>query len=280
VLTPLCAVPGVRVGYYACRAHRHAPAVEEASGGHSIGFVRRGFFVKQVGTARAAADATNAVLFPRDEVYRIHHPIDGGDECLVLDLDDDVVAASMGECGDPASAEAKRLPSGQARLDAAHQLLLSRLAARARRDEDVVATEESACRLAAAAIAGARTGLPARPRPGADRDDRIRAVQATMSRRLGDRLTLTGLAASVEWSSFQLLRAFRAATGLPVHRYLTELRVAAAVARLADGEADLTRLALECGFADHSHFANVFRRHARLTPSAARTFVTRSRASR
>jgi AraC-like DNA-binding protein len=280
VLTPLCAVPGVRVGYYACRAHRHAPAVEEASPGHSIGFVRRGFFVKQVGRARAAADATHAVLFPRDEVYRIHHPIDGGDECLVLDLDDEVVAALMAECGDPASAEAKRLPSGHARLDAAHQLLLSRLAARARRDEDVVAIEESACRVAAAAVAGARTGRQARPRPGADRDDRIRAVQATMSRRLGDRLTLTGLAASVEWSPFQLLRAFRAATGAPVHRYLTELRVAAAVARLADGEADLTRLALECGFADHSHFANVFRRHARLTPSAARTFVTRSRASR
>lgn len=279
MLTPLCAVPGVRVGYYACRAHRHAPAIEEVSPGHSIGFVRRGFFVKQVGKARAAADATHAVFFPRGEVYRIHHPLEGGDECLVLDLDDEVVAAAMGDSGDRASAEARRLPSGHARLDAGHQLLLSRLCARARRDEDPVAVEESACRLAAAAIAGVQARVRRSP-PGPGQADRVSAVQAAMSRRLGERLTLTDLAASVEWSPFQLLRAFRAATGAPVHRYLTELRVAAAVARLADGETDLTHLALDCGFADHSHFANVFRRHARLTPSAARGLLSRSPASR
>lgn len=273
-------MPGVRVGYYACRAHRHAPAAEEASAGNSIGFVRRGFFVKQVGRARAAADATCAVFFPRGEVYRIHHPLEGGDECLVLDLDDEAVAAGMGDGGDQASAEARRLPPGHARLDASHQLLSSRLFARARQDADPVAIEESACRLAAAAIAGGRPAGRRAPVVAGDHADRVSAVQAAMSRRLGERLTLTGLAAAVEWSPFQLLRAFRAATGVPVHRYLTELRVAAAVARLADGEADLTRLALDCGFADHSHFANVFRRHARLTPSAARGLLSPSPASR
>ena len=59
-------------------------------------------------------------------------------------------------------------------------------------------------------------------------------------------------------------------TALTLPRYANRLRLREALARLADGEGDLTRVALACGFYDHSHFANAFRREFGLSPSAVR----------
>ncbi len=271
-MSPLFAGPGLRVSRYLCRAHRHAPAVDEAAVEHTIAFVRRGFFVKQVGSERIAADATQAVFFPRGETYRVHHPIEGGDDCVVIALDDDLLADAALDLGVDAES-GPRLPSGHVRLDTRLSMLLSQLFARATSGLDAVSIEETACRLASAVLGAARAGRCAWRCTPADRRERVAAVQSTMTSRLAERLSVSGLAASVGWSQFQLLRAFREDTGMPVHRYLTNLRVAAALARLSDGETDLTRLALECGFSDHSHFSNVFRERAALTPSAARALI-------
>jgi AraC-like DNA-binding protein len=248
--------------------------VDEAAAEHTIAFVRRGFFLKEVGHERIAADATQAVFFPRGETYRVHHPIEGGDDCVVLALDDDFLDEAERDLGGDAYGE-PRLPSGHVRLDTRLSMLLSQLFARATRGVDAVAIEETACRLASAVLETARAGRGAWQSATADRRERVAAVQSTMTSRLGERLLVSGLAATVGWSQFQLLRAFREDTGMPVHRYLTNLRVAAALARLSDGETDLTRVALDCGFSDHSHFSNVFRERAALTPSAARVLINR-----
>ena len=57
---------------------------------------------------------------------------------------------------------------------------------------------------------------------------------------------------------------------MPVHRYLTLLRLRASLDRLAGGENNLTALALELGFSSHSHFADAFRREFGRTPSDVR----------
>jgi AraC-like DNA-binding protein len=57
---------------------------------------------------------------------------------------------------------------------------------------------------------------------------------------------------------------------VPLYRYLTRLRLRAALERLADGARDLTALALELGFSSHSHFADAFRREFGRTPSDVR----------
>ena len=57
---------------------------------------------------------------------------------------------------------------------------------------------------------------------------------------------------------------------MPLHRYLTRLRLRAALERLAGGANDLTALALDLGFSSHSHFADAFRREFGRTPSAVR----------
>ena len=57
---------------------------------------------------------------------------------------------------------------------------------------------------------------------------------------------------------------------MPIHRYLTQLRLRSSLERLADGANDLTALALELGFSSHSHFTDAFRREFGHAPSRDR----------
>ena len=49
--------------------------------------------------------------------------------------------------------------------------------------------------------------------------------------------------------------------------YLTNLRMEHAVKRIRDGDASVSRLAGECGFADPLYFSKVFKKHTGYTPS-------------
>lgn len=82
--------------------------------------------------------------------------------------------------------------------------------------------------------------------------------------------SLHELAAAVACSPFHLARCFRRATGVGLHAYRTRLRMALALQRLADGEQALIQLALDLGYASHSHFSAVFRAFHGVPPSRAR----------
>jgi AraC-like DNA-binding protein len=75
-----------------------------------------------------------------------------------------------------------------------------------------------------------------------------------------DRLRLDEVALALGVSPVYLTNAFKRAEGIPLARYQTKLRLSHALARLPATD-DITRLALELGFATHSHFTNVFRRN-------------------
>ena len=96
------------------------------------------------------------------------------------------------------------------------------------------------------------------------------AVKAYLAAHLCERLTLDEIARAVAVSPFHLARIFQQHAGVPVHRYLTQLRLRAALEQLAGGAHDLTALALELGFSSHSHFTDAFRREFGCPPSAAR----------
>ncbi len=86
-------------------------------------------------------------------------------------------------------------------------------------------------------------------------------------------LCLTEIAAAFGMSPFTLCRVFHRHAGLPVHRYRVRLRLRHALDRLAGGERDLTGLALDLGFSDHSHLTNAFRAEFGVPPSAFRAAV-------
>ena len=69
-------------------------------------------------------------------------------------------------------------------------------------------------------------------------------------------------------------RVFPQVAGLSLRAYVARLRARAAAERLTRGVRDLTRLALDLGYADHSHFTNAFRREWGVPPSVFRAAST------
>ncbi|GFE80137.1 transcriptional regulator [Steroidobacter agaridevorans] len=85
-----------------------------------------------------------------------------------------------------------------------------------------------------------------------------------------ERPALTQLAAMVELSSFQLLRAFEREYGVPPHAYLIQRQVREAKRMLERGVA-IAEVAHTCGFADQSHLNRHFKRIWGVTPGRVRT---------
>jgi transcriptional regulator GlxA family with amidase domain len=67
-------------------------------------------------------------------------------------------------------------------------------------------------------------------------------------------------------------RQFRAAFHLPPQRFLRKLRLRLASRALMDTDESLADIALQCGFADQSHFSREFRRQFGRTPREYREY--------
>jgi AraC family transcriptional regulator len=87
--------------------------------------------------------------------------------------------------------------------------------------------------------------------------------------------SLREVAAAAGVHPVTLARGFRKAYGCSVGAYLRLVRVTRAAQHLAGSDAPLAEIALAAGFADQSHFSNMFRRQTGLSPSAFRKAVRR-----
>ncbi|MFD0683929.1 helix-turn-helix transcriptional regulator [Actinomadura fibrosa] len=101
-------------------------------------------------------------------------------------------------------------------------------------------------------------------------------IARTVTTRLADELvappTLAELAADLDLSRYQLLRAFRDAVGMPPYAWLAQHRVARARTLLDAGHRPVEAAAL-VGFADQAHLTRWFRRVLGVTPGAYRNSV-------
>jgi AraC-like DNA-binding protein len=100
--------------------------------------------------------------------------------------------------------------------------------------------------------------------------DLVEAARDVIARQFKDNLSLSEVAGQVESSVFHLARVFKARTGFSLHAYRNQLRLRAALERLAEPDVDLIDIALDLGFSSHSHFTETFRRSFGKTPSAVR----------
>ena len=76
--------------------------------------------------------------------------------------------------------------------------------------------------------------------------------------RLDGELSVAEIARHCGLSPSRFRVTFRNTTGMTPHRWLTERRVDRAKSLLREDSASLAQIALECGFADQSHFTHVF----------------------
>src|SRR3981081_1670285 len=84
-------------------------------------------------------------------------------------------------------------------------------------------------------------------------------------------LTLDEIAGIGGVSRFHIVRAFAAATGFPVMRYVRARRLSEAARALANGAPDILSLALDADYGSHEAFTRAFRDHFGLTPEAVRS---------
>lgn len=199
---------------------------------------------------RFVCDALSPLQLTPEVPYRMRQPFEGQRSVLLVFDVADVAAAARPRLG---LAAHWALVRWRAALDTG---VFDRLAF----EEDVVAlwppATTDAQHLSGEASARAR-----------------RAVERARERLADDPASnapLHELAHDAAYSPFQLARTFRQVNGVGLHGYRIRLRMVLALARLAQGEDDLTQLALELGYSSHSHFSAAFRAHVGTTPSAAR----------
>ncbi len=260
---------GVTISDYRCRAHPHADGPEEANESHAIVFVRRGVFRRTRRKKAVTADANRVIFFNPGEPYRVSHPIDGGDDCTVLSMSPararELMIARDRRLGDGATVE---FPWDHAVVPVRLARLHVEVLARARRGDGELLLEDAVAELLAAAIA-----LPDDKYVSRRHHDAVERASLAIAANVERPPSLSRLASELEYSPFHLSHVFRRSRGLSLRAYHSGLRARLAAERILEGARDLTAVALDLGYADHSHLSSAFRRHWGTTPSAFRARV-------
>ena len=100
---------------------------------------------------------------------------------------------------------------------------------------------------------------------------RLRRIKDFIEANLGEDLTIETLANEARLSPFHFARAFKAATGMAPHRYLTNRRIEKARSWISEGQLSLAEIAFRCGFSSQASFTKWFKRLVGATPGAYRT---------
>ncbi|WP_337885527.1 AraC family transcriptional regulator [Fischerella thermalis] len=85
---------------------------------------------------------------------------------------------------------------------------------------------------------------------------------------LNQDIKLADLAGSVGMSQYYFVRLFKQSMGIAPYQYVIQQRVEKSKQLLKQGKVTITDIALQCGFANQSHFTKHFRQITGVTPKA------------
>ena len=245
---------------------------------HEFVFPRTSVWIEHEGERPFIADPTVVTYYNPHQPYRRRALSPEGDRCDWYSFDSAVVADLVRRL-DPSAEDrpgrAFRFTHGpsDAQAYARQRLIAHHLDGPG--PPDLLRVEEVMLDVLARVLRRSYEGRGLSPRVSpttrpTEAPDVVERVRAYALLRLDQRLTLSHLARVAGCSPFQLCRAFRHVTGGAVHRWLLRLRLHASLERVAEPGRDLTAVALDLGFASHSHFTAAFRRAFALTPSDLR----------
>lgn len=273
-----------QLGYTRCRPGTEAIGAEKLSGANALTFLRRGVFVMHLPRESFVAD-TNIVIFQNaDDTFRTSHPGGHGDDTTWIAVKPDLVREVVAEF-DPAAASDPSHPFRRSHGPSTPRgYLLQRMAfehASKGHAADPVFVCEVVHELVRESVGAANMASGSRTVRMRESTVRVHmecaeAVKTLLASRYAERLTLEEIAGHVHAAPCHLCRLFRRVVGLPIHRYLTRLRLREAITRFADPAVNLSGVAMDVGFASHSHFTDAFRREFGVAPSIVRQWMDSS----
>jgi AraC-like DNA-binding protein len=263
----------VTIGEWRCRPARADFADTGPTEHYLVAFPRTSVRIQHAGRRSFVSDPTLFTMYNRGQRYRREAIDPDGDRCDWWAVDADNARAIAADVDGRAARDAERpFRFDHGPVEAALYLRQRSMLRRLRRREiDAVEAEEEALAIVAGAFAAACAHERRRAR--VDRAAHLELAhdaRALIALRFRERLTLGDLATALGVSAFHLCRVHRAQTGATVHRHLTRLRLRAALEAL-ESPHDLARVALDAGFASHSHFTAAFRAEFGLAPSRWRS---------
>jgi len=243
----------VRIGAFRC--DRTYPGFHDTGPAKNDCFVFPRTAVKiEHEDARPFVATPNIVTFyNRSEHYLRHEISERGDRCDWFGIRRDIATeAAGGQPGEPP------FRCHRGRCDAKTYLLQRRLfdAVISGRLRDTVAIDETVL-LLLHRVAGGALPVPT---------GRVHDVEALLASRFDQQLSVSQIAAHVGASPYHLCRTFREATGFAIHQYLRQLRIRHGLESVCETVDPLDRIAVDLGFAHHSHFTSAFRRDFEITP--------------
>ena len=103
---------------------------------------------------------------------------------------------------------------------------------------------------------------------------RLRRVVAYVDSRLGGPISLDDLARVAGVSRFHFHRQFRRSVGVTPHEYVLRMRIERAKGLLTGSDLTVGEVSGAVGFADQSHFSNIFRKLTAMTPRGFRNSMS------
>lgn len=257
---------GVIIVTIACHKPAGGWAVPRYTSDDEFGLtlVRRGGFTRRVDGMTAYIDPTMAYVNLPGTVQQIGHPVDGGDECTIIVLSEDQMVELAGDGVFPST-----IIQTDPAIDVEHRALIVRL----RHGADLFESQERLAQLIGNLVESAWPGRLSNERPATTSAHR-RIVDYAREAIAADPadVEISALSNHLGYSRFHVSRIFTRLTGTTLTTHRNRVRVAAALDRLAAGEANLATLAADLGFVDQSHLVRVLRRSTGKHPSGLRSW--------
>lgn len=248
---------GIRVVDHRCASPKGGCGCVVAESSSHVTLARRGCFNAHVGRRQWLVSADAAFLYRAGVEFRVAHPVEGGDDCTLIHLPEDLLDEVFGAAGaDQGLLETR----SSASLTLSHASLLGMLS-------DPTA-DQFECEEAVLGVLG-HVGPRAVGAGGHSQRVVARAREA-VHEDLSRNLSMAALSAECGVSSFHLMRLFRRQTGMTIRGYRRRLRAREACFQIAGGARSLTDVALACGFASHSHMADTIRQELGVQPRRIR----------
>lgn len=254
---------------YRCTAGPADTPYTEVHQRHSVSFVRKGSFgCRARGRTFELVAGSVLVGHPGEEYVCTHDHHGGGDECLSLQLEPDLVES----IGDDACA----WQAGS--LAPVPELVVLGELAQAAADGCCDLGLEEVAMMFAVRFVNLVSARHRRPFEATARDRR-RAVLAAawIDAHCEQPLSLADVAREAGLSSFHFLRLFAGVLGVTPHQYIVRSRLRRAARLLTQTDRPITEVAFDAGFADLSNFVRCFHRAAGASP---RRFRDASRGDR